>query len=138
MGWNHEYDLAKDAESDTVSDSTGGDGASFPVHWAVMEGLESDVELESDGDEFDRITSDGDVAIERARVLPEYVLQDQDDYNIAQGGLHEEREESDPSGLRAERDDDDWPCRLTFTLTSDLLLLCSSAPPYHDKHILYY
>ena len=27
--------------------------------------------------------------------------------NIALGGLHEEREESDPSGLRTERDDDD-------------------------------
>ena len=34
-----EYDLAKDAESDTDSDSTWGDGAPFPVHGAVMEGL---------------------------------------------------------------------------------------------------
>ena len=40
-----EYDLAKDAESDTVhdhvtdSDSTWGDGAPFPVHGAVMQGL---------------------------------------------------------------------------------------------------
>ena len=43
--------------------------------------------------------------------------------NIALGGLHEEREESDPSGLRTERDDDDdddWPCHVTLT---------SSAPP---------
>ena len=74
-----EYDLAKDAESDTYSDSTGGDGAPFPVYGAVMEGLESYVELESDSDEFDMITSDADVAIERAKVLPEYVLQKQDD-----------------------------------------------------------
>ena len=33
------------------------------------------------GDEFDMITSNANVAIERARVLPEYVLQDQDDIN---------------------------------------------------------
>ena len=34
-----EYDLPKDAESDTDSDSTWDDGAPFPVHGAVMEGL---------------------------------------------------------------------------------------------------
>ena len=34
-----EYDLAKDAESDTDSDSTWDDGAPFQVHGAVMEGL---------------------------------------------------------------------------------------------------
>ena len=34
-----EYDLAKDAENDTDSNSTGGDGVPFPVHGAVMEGL---------------------------------------------------------------------------------------------------
>ena len=74
-----EYDLVKDTESYTDSDWTVGDGAPFPVHGAVMEGLESDVKLDSDSDEFDMITSDADVAIERAKVLPENVLQDQDD-----------------------------------------------------------
>ena len=34
-----EYDQPKDAESDTDSDSTGCDGAPFPAHGAVMEGL---------------------------------------------------------------------------------------------------
>ena len=35
-----EYDLAKDAESDTDSDSTWGDGAPFPVHgWSCHGGI---------------------------------------------------------------------------------------------------
>jgi len=39
----------------------------------------NDVEFESDVDEFDMITSDADIAIERGKVLSVYMLKDQDD-----------------------------------------------------------
>ena len=34
-----EYDLAKDAEGDTDSDSTWGDGVPFPVRWSCHGGI---------------------------------------------------------------------------------------------------
>lgn len=56
-----------DIDSESIDDAPG----------AVTEG--ADIELEADGDEFDMLRSDVDVAVERAMALPEYVLQEQED-----------------------------------------------------------
>lgn len=69
-----EYTLSHvDESSDSDSESTEEDDASGPG--ADTEGTDTEV----DDDEFDMLRSDLDVAIERAVVLPEYVLQEQDD-----------------------------------------------------------